>query len=321
VSATQQPCNGVKIRSGVEVGDTGLSLAELLAPGVCPEVRRAAARIRLGDPPLPGSVRVLEGDDVRHLVDQLLEQLSEQLPGHAQKSTMIGTATADKGVQVPDRITVRRAGRRMSCAEITQVLSHALRSRVTEPEATGSEVADAHVSDGGVHAFENLLPQELDCTSALRIPHGAPLELAKLFWDPALRNWEYSMRCVHPRDCVPFLVRARARVARGAYTVPLRVTSRSTIHGPHAPPSLPLSHSFQSLPGPGPAATLAGKQAMVRPGETVTLTWEEEGIRLVLPVICLDRGGLGHSVRVRMKTGGRVLRAEVVGEGKLRAAL
>src|SRR3981081_2399857 len=87
VSAALQPCAGIKIRSTVEVGGPGLSLAELLAPGVCPEVHRAAAPVRLGDRPLPGSVRVLEGDDVRQLIERLLEQLSEQLPEHTRGST------------------------------------------------------------------------------------------------------------------------------------------------------------------------------------------------------------------------------------------
>jgi hypothetical protein len=316
VSAAQ-PCAGIKIRSSVEVGDAGLSLAELLAPGACPEVLRTAAHIRLGDPPLPGSVRVLEGDDVRQVIERLLEQLSEQLPGYALRSTMIGTATTGKGMHVPERIIVRRAGSRMSCPEITEVLSHALRSGVGDPEIADSKFTNTDGTDRAAPA----LTQTLDCSSALHIPQGAPLKLTKQFWDPALHNWEYSLRCVHPGDCVPFLIRARGRVARTAYTVPLRVTSRSPIHGPPVCPSLALSHSFQALPGPGPAATLAREPLLVRPGEIVTLTWEEAGIRLVLPVICLDRGGLGQKVRARMKTGGRVLRAEVVGEAKLRAAL
>jgi hypothetical protein len=318
VSAALQPCAGIKIRSTVELEAAGLSLAELLAPGVCPEVHRVAAHVRLGDRPLPGSVRVLKGDDVRQLIERLLERLSEQFPGHAHGSTMIGTATTEKGMQIPERIMVRRAGRRMSCAEIAQVLGHALRSGVTDQEVAETKFMDSDGTDRGAPASENLLPQSLDCSSALRIPYGAPLKLTKQFWDPALHNWEYSLRCVHPGDCVPFLIRSRATVAQGPKTVShvvpqigsRRPTSRNAAHGPALPPLLRSSRSFQkSLP------------LLVRPGETVTLIWEEAGIRLVLPVTCLDRGGLGQAVRARMKTGGRVLRAEVVGEGKLRAAL
>src|SRR5260370_9090862 len=91
---------------------------------------------------MPGSVRVLEGDNVRQLIERLLEQLSEQLPGHAQSSTMIGTATTEKGMHVPERIMVRRAGSRMSCAEIAQLLSHALRSGIADPEIADSKFTD-----------------------------------------------------------------------------------------------------------------------------------------------------------------------------------
>jgi hypothetical protein len=309
------------------VDAAGLSLAEVLAPGGCPEVRRAAAHIRLGDRPLPGSVRVLEGDDVRQLIERLLEQLSEQLPEHAQRNTTIGTATTGKGLQVPERIIVRRAGRRMSCAEIAQVLGHALRSGVADPEVADTKFMDTEGTDRGAPTSENLLTQTLDCSSALHIPHGAPLKLTKQFWDAALHNWEYSLRCVHPGDCVPFLIRARATVAQGPKTVSHVVpqmgsrkpTSRNAASGPGILPFPRSSHSFQT--SPVLAATLVNQPLLVRPGETVTLTWEEAGIRLVLPVTCLDRGGLGQEVRARMKTGGRVLRAEVVGEGKLRAAL
>jgi flagellar basal body P-ring formation chaperone FlgA len=221
-------------------------------------------------------------------------------------------------VPVQAHSTARLAGPRVSCAEIAQVIRRTLSSGFPDPQLTDT---DAEKTDRDVTSFPSLLASRLDCTSALSVPQGVPLEVKKIFWDPALRNWEYSLRCLHPGDCVPFLIRARGRVARGAYSVPVVVMRRSTIRGPLVRPSLPSSHSSQSLPGPEPTARLAGAQPLVRPGETVTLTWEEAGIRLVLPVTCLDRGGLGQSVRARMKTGGRVLRAEVVGEGKLRAAL
>jgi len=42
---------------------------------------------------------------------------------------------------------------------------------------------------------------------------------------------------------------------------------------------------------------------------------------VVLPVICLDRGNVGDSIRVRIKSGSRVLRAEILNESLLRAIL
>jgi len=220
---------------------------------------------------------------------------------------------------VPARITARPAGPRVSCAEIAEVIRRALSFSSVNPQLT--DTGDKEKTEPDAPLFPSLLTSRLDCTSALSVPEGARLEVKKIFWDPALRNWQYSLRCQHPDDCVPFLIRARGRVARGAYSLRARVMNRSTIRSPQVRASLPLTHLSRSWSGPGSAASLAGEQPMVRPGETVTLTWKEAGIRLVLPVTCLDRGGLGQSVRARMKTGGRVLRAEVVGEGKLRAAL
>jgi len=57
----------------------------------------------------------------------------------------------------------------------------------------------------------------------------------------------------------------------------------------------------------------------VRPGQTVTLIWDQAGIRAVVPVICLDHGGLGQQVRARIPRGGRVVRAIVLSAGRLQA--
>jgi flagella basal body P-ring formation protein FlgA len=64
-----------------------------------------------------------------------------------------------------------------------------------------------------------------------------------------------------------------------------------------------------------------GTGQLIKPGQTATLTWEQSGIRVVLPVTCLDGGGLGQLVRIRFKNGAQTLRAEVVGAGSLRAGL
>jgi flagella basal body P-ring formation protein FlgA len=64
-----------------------------------------------------------------------------------------------------------------------------------------------------------------------------------------------------------------------------------------------------------------GGERLVKPGQTAMLTWEQAGIRVVLPVTCLDAGGLGQFVRVRFKNAARTLWAEVIGESTLRASL
>jgi flagella basal body P-ring formation protein FlgA len=69
---------------------------------------------------------------------------------------------------------------------------------------------------------------------------------------------------------------------------------------------------------PGAAAE---EEAAVKRGQTATLTWDEAGIRVVLPVICLEAGRIGQSVLVRLENGTRTLRAEVVGTRAVRASL
>lgn len=145
-------------------------------------------------------------------------------------------------------------------------------------------------------------PQHFDCAAAQSVPEAAPLELTRTFWNASLRRWEFSLRCSQAEDCAPFLVWAPARSAGQGYF------SQSDAA------SLP---SFRASPG-----TSAGKsEKLIRSGETATLRWDEAGIRIVLPVTCLDPGGIGQTIRVRFKNTARILRAEILSDGTLRAGL
>ncbi|MFZ0774289.1 MAG: flagella basal body P-ring formation protein FlgA [Candidatus Sulfotelmatobacter sp.] len=136
--------------------------------------------------------------------------------------------------------------------------------------------------------------QALDCAAARGIPEDSPLKLLKTEWNARLRRWEFALRCVRPEDCVPFLVWGREKGA-------------STVLAEAAPPK--------------PQAGASSTARLVKRGQTATLTWDQGGIRIVLPVTCLDAGGLGQFVRVRFPNAGQTLRAEVVGAGTLRANL
>lgn len=259
----------------VEVPPGKFTLADLLAPDTCARLLQAAAGVPLGNAPLAGSVRVLEAGEVR---------------GFLQK---LGAAV---DAQIPERITVRVVGIRASCADIeAQVLvlrdSHAQdRETSQQKEKSAASSRQATVSAAGP-----VLPG--DCGAAQRIAQKTPLALTRTVWDPALRSWEVSTRCVHPEDCVPFLVRSRALTA-----------------DPSGRPTLPAIVASSQVPSDNP--TLAGK--VVKPGQKATLVWDEDGFRIVLRVICLDRGGVGESVRARVENSDRILRAQVVGAGNLR---
>lgn len=190
-------------------------------------------------------------------------------------------------MEIPERIVVRRAGGTKSCEEIAGFVARA---------------APAHDADSAPGWWQ----KNLDCAAARGIPEETPLELTKTVWNAALRRWEFSLRCMRAEDCVPFLVWAGEpkTAASGGFT-------------PYA-----LSLSPSSAPARSPlGAGAGGAEAPIKRGQTATLIWEQAGIRVVLPVTCLDAGGVGQTVRVRLKNAPRILRAEVVGEGMLRVSL
>ena len=139
----------------------------------------------------------------------------------------------------------------------------------------------------------------LDCTAAHGITEESALELASISWNASMQRWEYALRCARPENCVPFLVWTRARKT-GAMPV-------QSFTGQRAETATPAGET--------------GVVRLVKRGQTATLTWDQGGIRIVLPVTCLEAGGYGQFVLVRLPNASRTLRAEVTGAGELRASL
>jgi Chaperone for flagella basal body P-ring formation len=153
---------------------------------------------------------------------------------------------------------------------------------------------NSHFLGNGTNEQHDREIHDGDCGSAKYIGPDAFLELTKDVWDPALRSRVLFVRCLHPEDCLPFLVRLRT---------PKRESATGTFVARHfaesANPKLPT--------------------AVVRAGQRATLIWEKDGIRSAVPVICLDRGAPGERVRVRLATSaGKVLLGVVVDSGILR---
>jgi hypothetical protein len=169
-SAEAFACHAL-VRTNVELSGEEFSLADLFTPDSCPALLHAAAGVHLGRTPLPGSVRVLSGNEVRDLL--------RKLAGRGAALTVPST---------PDRIVVRRAGTRASCADI------------------GDRILPASAS----------APMRItECGAEGRIAREAALEVTRKVWEPAVGSWKISARCIHPSDCVPFLVRMGGGEARG----------------------------------------------------------------------------------------------------------
>ena len=60
-------------------------------------------------------------------------------------------------------------------------------------------------------------------------------------------------------------------------------------------------------------------RTLVKPGQRVELLWDQGGIRLRTSAVCLQAGDAGETVRARFAHSGRVVRALVLPDGRLRA--
>ena len=175
--AGQRSCN-VAVRAQVEIADSDLTLADLLTPDSCAEVRTAAAAVNLGATPLEGSPRVLLGSQVKERIEAIISGNRDRI------SSVILSG-------VPERITVRRAGSRASCAEIRSKLFPRAASIGAESRAG-----------------------ELDC-GANAVPRDAFLQQVGKAWDPAMRSWIITARCASAGECVPFAVRVPGEAIAG----------------------------------------------------------------------------------------------------------
>src|ERR1700692_1996612 len=107
--AAESACREVTVQANVEAAPGELTLADLLPPDTCLELRRAAALVGLGAVPRAESVRVLDGRQIRRRLEDLRDA-----------SLKLKTVT---GMHVPVRIVVRRAGATKSCAEIAEFVT------------------------------------------------------------------------------------------------------------------------------------------------------------------------------------------------------
>lgn len=87
--------------------------------------------------------------------------------------------------------------------------------------------------------------------------------------------------------------------------VPQRVTLQSALAVPPV---------ISALAGPGAARV----HSLVKPGQRVELLWDQGGIRLTTSAVCLQAADAGQTVRARFVRTGRVVRAVVLPDGRLR---
>jgi hypothetical protein len=256
------------VKKNIEVTGDEFFLADLITSDSCPALRHAASGIYLGATPLAGSVRVIDGGEVRTYFAGLEKHIGSEAP-------------AWETANVPERVVIRRAGSGTSCRRVVEKLIATLHS-----SPIGMSEAEANVPLDSSNA-------EVDCRGAGRIPENAMLETKKMAWNAASGSWNISVRCQHASDCVPFLVRVRAG------NVLSDNLARLIPYSPHA-------HE---------AAT---QKPLVCAGTKVTLAWEKDAIRVMVPAVALDDGVAGQAVRARITRSGYVVHAVVVSARMLR---
>jgi len=199
--------------------------------------------------------------------------------------------------------------------QVREILERVIRARKLQNRSVVVSVPD-RVTVRGQHARSSCAgieakifagrveaPPETDCGGSGRIPEDAPLALISKRWDAALHSWVFSARCTRSRDCVPFLIRVQGADWEDSASAAMLVQN-------NAHPGLHLSPSTRAA---------QGRNFVVHPGQKTLILWDQNGIRLTVPAICMDSGRAGDTVRARIERGNRIVRAVVVSSGVLRA--
>src|ERR1700688_2396012 len=254
----ESACSEATVRSRVEAMPGNLTLADLLVPSPCARLRGEAEQVSLGAAPSFGSVRALDGNRVGLLIEGLASWGDSDAKEPAE-------------VRIPRRVLVKRAGATKSCAEIAQFLANAAPAQMT------------------AEASRRWQKMKLNCAALPVIPEATPLELTRTVWNQPARRWEFELHCVRGEDCVPFLISVQEKkiLRSGGLAAWWPQSNQLATDQP-----MNASVATSTL-----TATAGGsRKPLVRPGQTATLRWEQGGIRVVIPVTCLDGGSAGELV-------------------------
>ena len=149
-----------------------------------------------------------------------------------------------------------------------------------------------------------MLPFEQElCSRADGVRAGEAIELMNVRWDAVLQAIEFRLRCKTPGACLPFLLRVRIRT-RGQQPELANVQASAQAGGD--------SKSRRDR-------VAVRLPRLVRPGQVVTLIWEQGDMHIERRVVCLDSGTKDQEVRTRPEEGGRVVHARVLASGLVRA--
>jgi len=127
-------------------------------------------------------------------------------------------------------------------------------------------------------------------------------------WEAGTGAAQLRVACSPAKDCLPFYVMVEFDGT---------AAERKEIAGRMARP-IARAETFPTAVKKSERARARKKPALTQAGGWASMTVEGGGIHIFTQVICLERGVQGQIIRVRNPESKRVLRAQVVGPGRVR---
>jgi len=124
------------------------------------------------------------------------------------------------------------------------------------------------------------------------------VEIAKWAGDTV----KVQLRCRDHRACLPFYVLLTGAEKAGTRGQTLQPTSGISSEGRNA-------------------TEVFAKQTLMHDGDPAILLFDNTGLRISLPVICLQSGSRGQTIRVESRDHKRFFKAKIVESGLLKATL
>ena len=275
-------------------------LSDLLPTSAPPGVRVPAQEILVGQSPQPGSVRVLSIDTLVRLLDDQ-NMLNE--------------------VDVPEQIVVRRSGHLITNQEVTEAIR-------------------ATLSRNRMFSTVQIMPEDVRFSAAVLVSTAnADLRVTRIELDRTLHQMKFWLVSRADPAILPFMVIARpsggtaelAKMLGGPAIQAAAVDVKLQSNAPKTESNIADLKPDQKL-GLKPDLTLDLKRdlnherpaqsaaAFVDVGKIANLHLVSgTGSQMFLTATALERGALGQSIRVKIRTTGKILDAHVVGRGQLEA--
>ncbi len=269
------------IRDAVVNGQS-IYLSDLLPEASPSAVRIPAQEILIGRSPQAGSTRVLSGGDIVRLLNDG-DLLSR--------------------VDVPEQIVVHRLGHLVTREEVAEAIRRML---------------------AGNQTFGNvqIAPEDLQFAARVTVPaEDAELHVTRVELDQTLQEMKFWLVSGAEPGLLPFMAMARATCtscgSAEAAQPPATQNSPQPIFGTKISMSAMRARPNLDSSRPGNSAP-----SLVEVGQKALLHLVSGSqMQMYLTAISLERGVFGQTVRVRVRSTGKILYAHVVGRNQLEAIL